>query len=85
MTINEISILREAQRRSASVADAAAGTLARKIFSAPGDQPGFLVVNPLGFSRRVVVDLDSRGPFANGAAGPERSLIARDALRPYLH
>lgn len=40
----------------------AAETLARKIVSAPGDQPGFLVLNTLGFPRRVVVDLDSRGP-----------------------
>uniref|UniRef100_E6VM80 RNA polymerase, sigma-24 subunit, ECF subfamily n=1 Tax=Rhodopseudomonas palustris (strain DX-1) TaxID=652103 RepID=E6VM80_RHOPX len=30
--------------------------------------------------RGPAVDLDSRSPFPDGAAGPERSLIARDAL-----
>jgi alpha-mannosidase len=61
----------------------AAATLARKIASAPGDQPGFLVVNTLGFSRRVVVDLDSRGPrpIADGErvriqwSGPHAQLL----------
>jgi len=37
-------------------------TLARKIVSAPGDAPGFLLINTLGFPRRVVVDLDRHGP-----------------------